>query len=212
MPQVSEASARDAGRTIVMVLGLALLLMLSLRAVWSDIVASSASSSSYRDSAQTVVHAGRSTQASAVAVWPSAKPGSVKSRGPSRPSGSSAHWRQVLNQLSRLRAEAWQRGRPALLRKVYDPSAFVLRKDAYMLSRYVDRGLRVRGVRLAFGRVRVQRRQDTTVWLRVTDQLASAVAVGPAGRRIALPQDRPSRHLLVLRRRSGRWWILAVRP
>jgi hypothetical protein len=132
-------------------------------------------------------------------------------QGATRATGATS-WRLVLERLSDWREQAWAQGRAALLRRVYDPSSLVLRKDAFMLSRYVDRGLRVRGVDLAFGRVKLQRRQHGTVWLQVTDQLGPAAAVSANGRRIALPRDEPSRHLIVLRRRAAHWRILAVRP
>lgn len=61
-----------------------------------------------------------------------------------------------------------------------------------------------------FGPVRVLRRTQGSVRLRVTDQLWPAVAVRPNGQRFELPHDRPTRHILVLRRRANRWCIAEV--
>jgi hypothetical protein len=146
-----------------------------------------------------------------VLVGPVSQPTAAEPGQHGRLLAAGAQWRPVLERLSRLRAAAWRSGSTDLLRRVYDPAAQVLRKDASSLNEYVERGLRVRGARSVFGRVKVQRREGGTVWLRVTDQLAHAVALSRSGRRIRLPYDQPSRHVIVLHRRAGQWRILVVR-
>jgi hypothetical protein len=120
------------------------------------------------------------------------------------------HWRSVLTRLSRLRARAWRRGEPRLLRRLYVAEASALRSDRLMLERYVRRGLTVRGVQLAFGQVRVASRAHRVVRLRVVDQLRAAVAISPGGGRVHLPSDRPTRHLIALERRRGEWRIESI--
>ncbi len=80
-----------------------------------------------------------------------------------------------------------------------------------MLRKYAARGLSVRGVSLAFGSVRVARRSPGVVTLRVVDQLQAATAVDKRGRRLDLPRDRPTRHVIELRRFRGGWRIADVR-
>jgi hypothetical protein len=120
------------------------------------------------------------------------------------------HWYLVLRRLSDARAAAWRQGEPRLLRSVYEPSTRPLLRDQAMLRQYVDRGLRVRGVRLAFRAVQVVHLDPRTAVLAVTDQLGRAVAVTGAGRRIELPRDRPSRQTLVLHRNRHQWRVAEV--
>lgn len=127
------------------------------------------------------------------------------------PPGPPGRWRSVLADLDRLRARAWQTGRPVLLRRVYTASSPELVRDQAMLREYVDRGLTVGGVRLAFGEVRVARGGPGVVHLRVVDQLRPVTAWDSAGNRFALPRDRPTRHTILLRHGSSGWRVADVR-
>jgi hypothetical protein len=127
-----------------------------------------------------------------------------------RPAQDGPDWHQVLERLSRIRALAWRRNEPRLLRRVYDPTASTLRADRARLHRYADRGLIVRGARVEFGPLRVLRRTPRSVRLRGVDQLRPVVAVRANGRRFPLPHDLPTRHTLVLRRLAGHWRIAEV--
>jgi hypothetical protein len=80
-----------------------------------------------------------------------------------------------------------------------------------MLADYSRRDLRVRGVRLEFGRVRLVGQTRGVVHLRVIDRLGPMTAVSSIGLRDALPRDRATRHDVVLRRTSRGWRIASVR-
>lgn len=120
-------------------------------------------------------------------------------------------WQRLLDSLDEARAKAWRQGRPALLRRVYLPSAAERLKDRSMLLAYARRGLHVQGVRLAFGSVEVLHRRPGAVRLHVVDQLGAATAVDQRGRRLELPRDSPSRHTIVLQRFDSGWRIADVR-
>lgn len=145
-----------------------------------------------------------------VAVAPGRRLAPHTAPGPTGAIQPAERWHQVLERLSRIRALAWRRGQPALLRRVYSASAAELRLDQAMLRRYVARELSVRGADLAFGPVRVASRGSGVVRLRVVDQLRAAVAVNSRGTRRALPRDSPTRHLIELRKTGGRWRIASV--
>ena len=112
--------------------------------------------------------------------------------------------------LDRARARAWRRGRPALLRQVYLPSTAALRRDRSRLHAYAARGVRVRGVHLRFGSVAVVARAGRMVRLHVVDQLGAATALDQHGHRRELPRDRPTRHIIELRRSADGWRIATV--
>jgi hypothetical protein len=120
-------------------------------------------------------------------------------------------WRRVLAALDRIRGMAWLRGEPRLLRRVYSAASTPLDHDREMLASYTRRGLRVRGVRLHIDRLHVLSRAAGRVRLLVIDQLGPATAVSRPGYPRRLPTDRPSRHLVVLRRTEAGWRIAAVR-
>jgi hypothetical protein len=58
-------------------------------------------------------------------------------------------------------------------------------------------------------RVEVRARTPYRLVLGVTDRVAGGVAV-PG--RVALPRDRPTRHVIVLRRVAGEWRVSSVSP
>lgn len=151
---------------------------------------------------------------------PVREPSSSPSSGPARPphpatvsssepprTPSAARWRAVLYQLDRIRARAWRQGDPDLLRAVYAAGSPALDSDRHLLADYARRGLRVRDVRLRFGRLEVVQERPGWVRFTVVDRLAAATAVSAAGSRLPLPRDRPTRHRVVLRRVGGAWRI-----
>ena len=77
----------------------------------------------------------------------------------------------------RRRADAWSQGDVDALRGLYVTGSRTGREDAAMLSAYVDRGLRVRGLTTQVLRAEVLRRDAGAVVLSVTDRMRGAVAV-----------------------------------
>jgi hypothetical protein len=93
---------------------------------------------------------------------------------------------------------------------VYTPQSRALSLDRSQIRRYHRRGLHVNGVHLDFGRVVVLHREPHLVRLRVVDRLSPMTALTRSGSPRSLPRDRPSRHLLVLRRTAVGWRIARV--
>jgi hypothetical protein len=127
-------------------------------------------------------------------------------------------WRHVLSLLDARRERAWQLGRPELLRQVFTDGSSALRRDQRSLVAYLDRGLTVRGVSLELGSIVVKRRAIGRVRLLLVDRLKPVDVDGGRAQSVALPADRPTRHLIVLRHRSapppGTWptrdrWLIA---
>jgi len=108
------------------------------------------------------------------------------------------------------RAAAWSTGDPAALRDLYTRGSSAGRSDRAMLASYVDRGLRVTGMRMQVSAVDVVRAGDDRVVLLVTDRLsAGAVVTGPDGA-VSLPRDRWSTRQVELVREGGRWRVGSV--
>jgi hypothetical protein len=149
---------------------------------------------------------------SAASVGPTRPPAGALAPSPDRGGPRSAvRWRAVLYRLDSARARAWRRGDPDLLRAVYTAQSPALDDDRHLLGDYARRGMRVRDVRLRFGRVAVVERRPGYVRLAVVDRLAAATAVSASGRLLPLPRDRPSRHRVLLRRVGEGWRIDRVR-
>jgi hypothetical protein len=141
----------------------------------------------------------------------SASSARVRSRAPRRgPPDMTGRWAGLLDRLDAVRAMAWSRGEPRLLRHVYTAPSAVLRRDRRALREYTSRGLHVRGVRLRFASVHVLVRRPSVLRLRVVDRLDPVVAQLASGALVRLPRDRPSRHTIVLRETGGRWRIAAI--
>ncbi len=119
-------------------------------------------------------------------------------------------WVERLERLDRRRSRAWSQGRPVLLQTVYAAGTPELARDRVSLRAYLARGLRVDGVSLRFASVDVVGGRQGWVRLRVVDQLSPVRAVAGDDVRHALPRDRPSRHLIDLRREPAGWRIAAV--
>lgn len=135
------------------------------------------------------------------------QPRATESTAPIEPRPES--WREVLGRLDAVRERAWMDGSPRLLRLVYVDGSKLLSEDRSMLRAYLRRGLRVDGVELLLHRVRVVERGRGCVRLATVDELAAATADAD-GVHLALPDDQPTRHLVVLRREHGRWQVAAA--
>lgn len=124
-----------------------------------------------------------------------------------RPQG---RWAEVMWRLQARRGEAWEQGRPSLLGRVYAAHSPLLARDREMLRGYAARGLRLQRLRLDVVRVDLLARQGDVARLDVVDVLAPVTVSSRAGHRQRLPDDRPSRHLVELRRDAAGWRISQV--
>ncbi len=124
------------------------------------------------------------------------------------PSGS--RWARVLGRLDALRSAAYAASAPADLRRVYLPGSAVGRHDRRMLRAYVERDVTLSDVRLELLAVHLLERDRARVRLGVVDRLATATAHTSTGATV-LPQDQPTRRIVVLRRCDGGWRVATVR-
>lgn len=115
----------------------------------------------------------------------------------------------VLREWDRDRSEAWRRGSPQALARLYVAGSAAGRADRALLAAYAERGLRVTGVVLQRAAVEVESATAGRAVLLTTDRLAGATAVGPQGT-VPLPRDGWSRHRIVLRQVGGRWRVAAL--
>ncbi len=139
----------------------------------------------------------------------------VQSRREGAGVGAGDGWRAVLATLDRRRAAAYDAADPELLARVYVRGSPALRRDRHLLTRYRERGLRVRGLRMDVSSLRVRRARGDRVVLVVRERLAGGTVTGPRSHR-PLPGDDADRRVLVLRRVDDRgdhrnWRIAAVR-
>lgn len=116
----------------------------------------------------------------------------------------------VLAAWDRSRAEAWRRGDPVALTRLYVAGSAAGRADRSLLAAYAGRGLRVAGLLMQRAEVRVVTATDRRLALVVTDRLVGGTAVG-AGHRVALPRDGWSTRTVVLVRGGGVWRVADVR-
>ena len=117
---------------------------------------------------------------------------------------------EVLRDWDARRSRAWARGDVEGLRRLYAPRSRSGRHDRAALASYVDRGLRVTGLRSQLLAVEVDRQTGRRLVLRVNDRVTSAVARG-RGRSVVLPRDEPSSWRVVMRRVAGEWRVAGVR-
>ena len=117
----------------------------------------------------------------------------------------------VLSAWDDRRSAAYAAGDPAALRALYVPGSASGRADQAALRAYVDRGLRVDGLRTQLLAVRVLERYPRGWRLLVTDRLLGGVARGD-GTAVVLPQDRPTTWRLGLRWGVSGWRVVEVRP
>jgi hypothetical protein len=113
---------------------------------------------------------------------------------------------RLLREWDDRRARAYARGDPAALAALYVAGSRSGAADAAVLRGYVDRGLRVTGMRTQVLGADVVRRVGRRLVVEVTDVLLGAVARS-GERGWALPRDRPSRRRVVLVQEDGRWRV-----
>ncbi|QWZ06408.1 hypothetical protein KRR39_12440 [Nocardioides panacis] len=118
----------------------------------------------------------------------------------------------VLRAWDEQRAAAYAAGSVRQLRRLYVARSAAARSDLHVLTGYRRRGLVVEGMRTQVLALRVLDERPRRLRLEVTDRLDGAVAVG-AGRRVALPRDRPDARTVTLRRGAdGAWRVVSVLP
>ena len=139
--------------------------------------------------------------------------------GAVRPGAAALPAADVLRAWDGRRAEAFAAGDLAALRRLYVPGSRAGTADRALLRGYLDRGLRVEGMRVQVLALDVLAQRPGTLRLRVTDRLVGAVAVGESGR-VVLPRDEASTRVVVLRRVAatarpagspGPWRVASVR-
>ena len=139
--------------------------------------------------------------------------------GAVRPVAAALPAADVLRAWDGRRAEAFAAGDLAALGRLYVPGSRAGTADRALLRGYLDRGLRVEGMRVQVLALDVLARRPGSLRLRVTDRLVGAVAVGESGR-VALPRDEASTRVVVLRRLAatarpdgapGLWRVASVR-
>ncbi len=118
---------------------------------------------------------------------------------------------EVLRSWDARRAEAWARGSPRMLARLYTSDSVAGRRDRAMLRAWADRGLVVRGLRTQLLAVHEVVRTRSTWTLKVTDRLVGGIAVG-VGIRRALPRDGATTRTVWLRLLDGRWRVSGVMP
>ncbi len=116
----------------------------------------------------------------------------------------------VLRDWDRARSAAWAQGDVSALQRLYRPGSSARAHDVGMLTRWVERGLRVRRMTMQVLSVELRVRTERRIVLDVTDRLADAVAVPlGGGRRQLLPRDSlTTRRLAFELTRAG--WVLAA--
>ena len=117
----------------------------------------------------------------------------------------------VLREWDRRRSRAWSGGDTAALAALYTRGSRAGRHDHAMLTAYVERGLRVTGLRTQVLAISLRSHAPGRVSVEVTDRVVGAHAVR-RGVRVALPRDRPSTRVVSLRRAAGEWRVVDVRP
>lgn len=120
-------------------------------------------------------------------------------------------WARILRRLDLRRGDAFVRGDPSILGRVYVRDSRVLRADARLLRAYRRRGLELDAVRLRLRSVEFVRRGDSQVDLRVVDRLARVRVRAGDGPWHELPRDRPTERVVTLRRVRDGWRIAGVR-
>ncbi len=182
----------------VLTLTLTLAVMTALGVVWGWTTTENSASSSAASVPET-------PEEPAWSGTPSVQVGST-SLGPA--SGPVAEAVAALRAWDRARADAWARGAVADLAALYVGRAGA--SDARLLREYLERGLRVEGMRTQLLAVEVLARGEGHWRLRVTDRLARAVAVGDAGRHV-LPRDEATTRVVELVRSAEGWRVAEVR-
>ena len=116
----------------------------------------------------------------------------------------------VLAGWDRRRAAAWSTGDVRALRSLYLPGSGAGEADVARLRAWLDRGLRVEGLRTQVLARRVVARGAGLMVLRVTDRVVGGMAVRAGGVRARLPAGRPGERTVTLVRHEGRWVVARV--
>ena len=116
----------------------------------------------------------------------------------------------VLAAWDRSRSDAWRRGDPAAVGRLYAAGSRAGDADRALLAAYAGRGLRVTGLRMQRAAVEVTARAADRIVLVVTDRVVGAAAVA-AGHRMTLPRDGWSTRTVVLVRVADVWRVAEVR-
>lgn len=115
----------------------------------------------------------------------------------------------LLHAWDQARAQAYADGDVAALQALYDDGSKACAADVALLRAYRARGVTVQGLTRQTSAVRVVAASPHRLVVRLTDRLASAVAVGPGWRR-ALPQSGFKTRDLVLVRTDEVWRVRSV--
>lgn len=108
------------------------------------------------------------------------------------------------------RSTAWAEGDVGALRRLYAAGSAAGDADVRLLRRYLDRGLRVTGLRTQVLSLVVLDRDDTELSLEVTDRIVGGEAVGNE-LRVPLPADRASTRRIDLVKVGEEWLVDEVR-
>lgn len=138
------------------------------------------------------------------------RPGAPTPASSARPAPDRTAALAVLRAWDEARSEAWRRGSPRALRRLYVAGSESGRADRALLTAYAERGLRVEGLTVQRAGVRVAQATDDRLVLVVTDRATGGTAVGEAGR-VVLPRDDWSTRTVVLVGEDGRWRVAEVR-
>jgi len=115
---------------------------------------------------------------------------------------------RILRHWDTQRNAAWAAGDLAALARLYRPGSAAGAYDAWMLQRYVDRGLVVDPIRMQLLSVDLTQWSSRRFTLVITDRLAVAEAVDAGGGRHPLPRDQASTRVVTLML-DGRRWLAA---
>jgi hypothetical protein len=116
----------------------------------------------------------------------------------------------VLDALDERRTVALEHDDPAALADVYVPGSPLRTSDERLLAAYRERGLRLRGAGVETLGCRTTVERPGRLVVDVVDRVTATSVAGTDGER-ALPRDRPSRHVVELRRTADGWRVAAVR-
>lgn len=150
-----------------------------------------------------------------VALTRSSASGGAQSPGTSQPAYPGAtsrpvDWVEVLGRLDARRSRAFAVGDVGGLDRVYVDGSAALRTDRRLLQRYLDRGLRVTGLRMRVVDVRLLETGDRHAVLRVRDRVVAGRAEDDDGSTWRLRDDAWSRHRMRLEYGDDGWRIAEI--
>jgi hypothetical protein len=112
----------------------------------------------------------------------------------------------VLRQWDGRRSAAWAAGDVRRLARLYLPGSRTGRRDGAELRRWVDRGLRVTGLRQQVASLRVDDARSARITATVVERTVDGVAIG-RGRRLAVPSSTWATHRIRLAHVAGTWRV-----